>query len=352
MLNINFRIWAVIFIFHVYCIADFSKPIDSLYKFREYYSNLTYPCGYYIGTKYFKCGSNRFNIIRSFSGRSIQDWKKNEQQLSEAIVGLNLNWRVLEKIKSRIIKDSILAYSNCIILQYDTCFGSIPARKAYSNLLENVPYKYLNKYIYLIKNIQAMHSFTEKEKSRLLALCSPDAAATAELLKNNNLPLQYQARLGIKEAEIALIENFNKDTNYATASENAEKLGICGSKKCIETLIKSFNKPIYSYDKKGCISRTIRVDIIKALQRHHPEEILLTDKWMYMSGQNFHKQDELSDTTITKPYIDSLISWMVKTYLINPVGPIKKYVFLHDWCGPSLKEDIKSPEPIIEEEIK
>jgi len=188
-----------------------------------------------------------------------------------------------------------------------------------------------------------MKTFNETEKDQLLSLCTPDSETVIRLLKDGHLGLAYQARLGNENAEKEIIAKYDTTTDFLIAEKSVEELGICGSLKCIDLLIKSFNRPLYFFKDPRKQCKTLRVSIVRALQRYYPSEELLNKKYLYMAGFTPHNFYDLSDTTKTKPYIDSLISWFDKTYHVKPDDPIGKYIFLNEWCGPNIKEDKMPP---------
>jgi len=161
-----------------------------------------------------------------------------------------------------------------------------------------------------------------------------------KLMLKKNIPLHYRARLGDKEAENKLINKFNKVTEVFTngkisklsigktnniSSETiklVKKLGLAGTEKCAKTLIRALN---FNVPRRTWRYRSLRIDIIKALGRIHPEvpflrmDISFIDQHSDKAYAFPYKNEEDVGKKI-QDYLNKVIEWGKKTYNTTPVS--------------------------------
>ena len=92
-------------------------------------------------------------------------------------------------------------------------------------------------------------------------------------------------------------------------------------------MIENFNKPVFAYNKYGCITESLRLNIIECFQKHLPREPLFNEKWNKMAGQNFSSK-EITDTTNIKNYLNAVIDVFYKTYNVRPLDPAPEPILI------------------------
>lgn len=152
-----------------------------------------------------------------------------------------------------------------------------------------------------------------------------------------------RALLGDTACIDSMIHLFLNETDYVEKADYANKLGYIGTRKCAIALLNSLDSKIFRNNHSSILS--IRVPIIEALGRIHPENTILTKELKkitrfgdagYAEGvDDIYKLNNLEsakrimtlwdlDTTMTlkqkkviKNYFDSLIKWGEETYKIT-----------------------------------
>ncbi len=160
----------------------------------------------------------------------------------------------------------------------------------------------------------------------LLPLSKKEKKEFLNKIFKNNRPLHYLARMGDKKAEKQLIEQFKKSMHYDKYSDEldgkaflAYKLGIAGSQACAEALVRDLNSPVM--DEWGVSNyRSIRVPIIMALGRIHPEVPFLRMDITFIAAKGDRSYCVFGgrDINRVKNYIKKVIEWAENTYNIKP----------------------------------
>lgn len=124
-----------------------------------------------------------------------------------------------------------------------------------------------------------------------------------------------RARLGDKKAEEYFIEQFENAKEYNKKKKFAEKLGIIGTPDCARALVKALNSPIrYTFDVKPL--QSVRIEIIKALGRIHPEAPFLRMDITYIET---YTDILYGGSKKIVGYLERVISWAVEKYKVKPV---------------------------------
>ncbi|MDG5816230.1 hypothetical protein QA601_14140 [Chitinispirillales bacterium ANBcel5] len=146
-------------------------------------------------------------------------------------------------------------------------------------------------------------------KSELLALTGATIPEIRDLLDNERLelPLHVKARVGDKEAEKALIEKYSQETeDFRKKRDLVYKLLFAGTDNTIRHVVSNFNEPIFSVTSSGCVSRSIRYEILIALRVYHPTEELI--------GEKLRAVQLSRDPEILNPYLEKVERWLESTY--------------------------------------
>jgi len=167
---------------------------------------------------------------------------------------------------------------------------------------------------------------SKKEKSEFLNKIDK------EFFEDRYREIHYLARLGDTKSEEKLITRFKKATTFRITfpSESKAKLafqlGIAGTPECAKALISELYSPVADDDRKSSAKphgsgnyKSIRVPIIKALGRIHPEarflrmEISLIDTYGdFIYGREYKK--------MIQDYLDKVVKWVEDTYHVKPAG--------------------------------
>lgn len=139
-----------------------------------------------------------------------------------------------------------------------------------------------------------------------------------KFILNKHIPLYLRALLGDKEAETTLINKFNKEEKYRGKKKLGNQLSIIGSPNCAKAIIRSLYLPLKSSYKQGTVlsESSIRVPLIKALLRMHPEVDFRYD--MYYVFNN--KTEAYGGKEKEIELFIRILSWAEKAYNVRPEG--------------------------------
>ena len=133
-----------------------------------------------------------------------------------------------------------------------------------------------------------------------------------------NMPDFYpqRAKLGDTVAEKKLITAFESTGDYHVKCKYAWMLGHAGTPECAKALVRSLNSPIIKKSPKYQYCRSVRVPIIKALGRIHPEVSFLRMDISYidMWGDGYY-----GGAQRVKEYLDRVSKWAEQAYHVKPV---------------------------------
>jgi hypothetical protein len=163
---------------------------------------------------------------------------------------------------------------------------------------------------------EALADFKFPDQERFLALLPLSQSERLELLQRKNLALDVRARLGDKQAEEELIERFFGADSFERKREMAVMLGYAGTSSCASALIRSLDSPLMLIAPYEHVS--IRVYIIIALGRIHPNEMLLTREIMkivHLGDDKYGGKERIRD------YLIEVKNWGLATYGVFPDGP-------------------------------
>ena len=182
---------------------------------------------------------------------------------------------------------------------------------AFDDLMRYAKASQLRRHSRYIKNILMGYRFDNNLK--MLCLLDLDAPEKQKLLAQADLPLELRARLGDAHAQADLIAIFEAANTYQTKEKLARSLGYVGSDACAAALIQSLESPLTLQAPYESIS--IRVPIIKALGKIHPENELLT--------QEIHTIANLGDSQyggdpMIQGYLGRVYEWASDTYGVKP----------------------------------
>jgi len=84
---------------------------------------------------------------------------------------------------------------------------------------------------------------------------------------------------------------------------------IAGTQQAIRHVVENFNEPIFSVTGTGCVSKSIRHDILSALRVYYPAEELL--------GKKLSEIERSRDSKKLKEYLDEVEDWVKNTFNVN-----------------------------------
>lgn len=241
-----------------------------------------------------------------------------------------LNFDVKITFFSDFIEDEII-YNLCIVAFKDDHLRD----QAYEVLIKHSRADYLKKYNTEIK--EYIHRIWDKiiednKKSKikrlpydelymLLTLSKSEEKELLDKIDKRYIPNNYLARLGNKKAENELIDRFKKASQYKKRGNSESKaylaytLGIAGTSACAKALIEELSSSVADERTSGNY-KSIRVPIIKALGRIHPEAPFLRIDIAFIDQEGdrtYGGKDRISS------YLNKIIRWAEITYNTTPV---------------------------------
>jgi len=222
----------------------------------------------------------------------------------------------LSKISSTtnafIIQDEIV-FKLCISIIANYPKNYI-GQQAFENLCKYARYDHLMKYSDEIKCALANKSkIGDYRVEELLAYVKLDSLEKKKMLEQKYLSTHIRARLGDTVAGNDLIKAYNNEKIYYNRKDLIYKLGVAGTPKCLNALIKNFNDTIF--DNEGnCGKISMTNYVIPKFGRLHPDNQLLTSDFENLTKYPRKKPTNEEVTT----YLHKVIDWMKQTYGVSP----------------------------------
>ncbi len=144
------------------------------------------------------------------------------------------------------------------------------------------------------------------------------------------LPVEVRARLGDAGWEQKLITAFTDATDFTSKAGAAYTLGYVGTRAAGIALVHALHSPMFRGTGEGD-RMSIRIAIIEALGHIHQEELLLTERILWIAARG---DKVFGGSAAIAAYLDRVYAWAQATYGIEPEGPEP---------GPFLNDTEKSP---------
>jgi hypothetical protein len=189
------------------------------------------------------------------------------------------------------------------------------AKTAREILLSYVAWPAIERQGAYLKTMVSASRLSERERVSLLVLSNLTETEERELSTGHRLSLGQRVRMGDIRAEDSLIALYDASESFHHRRTIGMDMALGGSERCLRHLIVRFNDPVYKI--RGWAKCTsIRLPILKALQRHHPRESILNGDLMRITEG---KSSE--DSATVTAYVERFKVWARQTYGVAPERP-------------------------------
>ena len=162
--------------------------------------------------------------------------------------------------------------------------------------------------------LEAAGSKLFADRTRLLARLNLPKNQFANLVSNQKMPVEVEARMVGGEKVGQVIKSFFEAANYDDKRHFAEQLGFIGGAEAASALIAAVNSHLFSggvYE-----SQSVRVDIIKALGRINQDEPLLNQGLIQATVRGDGDGVEAGN------YLKQILSWAHQQYGVQPTSEL------------------------------
>jgi hypothetical protein len=295
--------------------------MEILYEHREYLADLLDTCAFGIG-KYSKNCDAVFTNIATLKNAPLIEWEKQKEKLwIEFFHFCRIDPRIrIHKINGVLPNDTIFTE----ILAKALCYRGLLSvqREAFSILSLQTPYKLISRYRNIIIQSLPFSSLSKEEKNNLLSYCIPGESIKMQLREEKSLSVSAKIRLGDKIAENELIKEFETVSDFRSKEDIVAEMADAGTEKCLQFLIKIFNKPIYFYPLKykgdSCIGRSIGCAVILGFQRHLPDDTLFNIKYNQLRSSLYGGNESFYDRPAFIQYVRDIMASFNRHYGIMP----------------------------------
>ena len=323
-------IFLIVYTINLY--ANISETVNYLFANREHLADLAKPVFLNAGNKTMRRQSEGMRIILQYSDKEKSSWEADMDTIVHAFLDLCISNKNLDTTGRELITDTVLIRGivkalDCGKIKYES--------QCYRIFIAYIPYRYMKQYSSEIIEKVCSSLLDKNEINTLAALSGPPDSIKEKLLADSMVSMPLRARLGDKNAEDKLIKLFKDAKEFTVADIAAKNLFICGSKRCLSELVRSFNRPVYEIGRRGCVSNSLRVSIISGLKRYYPDEDLFTTA--------YHKFSEKSHGIIlgrpyyvpdpeVKKYLEDFVAWGKKEFGVIPEGEIGEPILFAGPC--------------------
>jgi hypothetical protein len=319
----------VIFLQNLY--GQKTDLVDYLFEKRSYFENVLKPVKIPFGSKTMVVFGPEKRLFKSYLKADKKQWVADQDTILKAFLRIcysnNYNDTFLN-----MSRDTVLIHA---IVKALDCGNKVFEQRAYYLLESIVPYTSLDFYGMEIINRLSDSNLKIENKNKLIAQCNPSDEVKKSLLNDSLLSLPLRARLGDKKAEDSLIILFKEANGFEAADKAVQELFLCGSKNCMSTIIKEFNKPIYQFGKYGCIVGGLRVSIINGFQRYFPNDTLINFEYQWVSKKSSKRRSDepyyTADSSVAK-FLNEFVTWGKEKYGTVPYGKIGEPILFKGPC--------------------
>lgn len=173
-------------------------------------------------------------------------------------------------------------------------------------------------------------------QSALLLLCNINEKEK-ELLKKeyrsffkDELPFYIRIRLGEKDVEDSLIQQYSQETDFEKLKKLVEELELAGTEKCEMVLVKSLGtKKVEQHTDRYSFS--ILFYIIQAMGRLNPENAVPNDEFIDLQKELEHNSNNHDmNVQLTRKYLEKLYSFIDQRYGMK-IEELKKLNFIYSF---------------------
>jgi hypothetical protein len=307
--------------------------IKTLYSNRDYLIELYSKCKpiNYAGKLIIPCcgkeGKITFDSIISKS-TTLQQWHANKDNILDFFFALYGNATRIEDSTTYYyevyqngdcVNDDSLVTILVSCLSDTTSIATKVLPKCFQALFQFTAYPQLIKHAKLINRTENKINTKYVDYLKLKVLVNNKKDFVDSLLKNNDLPIEYRARLGDSVAEQKLIELFDQENDYKTKALLVNKLIFVGSKKCLSKLIFKLNDTLTSKC-NGLTVETLRWPILKGFRKLYPTSEFSHDFIKLVNSGN------KNDPELIKSVDKKFIEWAYNEFKIKPERDCSVYI--------------------------
>ena len=292
-----------------------------------------------------KCQSSDLDVFNYFCQRQKSEWINRKEEIFLSFTTICKMTANFPNIKGNLVNDEVFVEALILMLAEDSRYANL----AVSRLVQMVPFSFIEDKKSLVAEKVNNSPISLEEKTKLLIYSNPSDSIKQMLLSDSariKLPLVYRAKLGEDSSITVLKNNFEQAINvnidslpyslrytpFEKVSKLAEDLIFTGDTMLTKLVLSNFNKQIFIFhEKRNCAIASIRDNIIKSLQKYHPSEELLNEKYLYFKGLTF-AGSKASDPIRVGKYLQEICDWIGLIYNIEVIDPIGRRVFSSELC--------------------